>query len=420
MLETRTDSDFLVAESNSENEVKKEGAFNTTQPLAPPPRPNQGGGDYFSTTHDNVPHSQPYLSHEPNPFDASFSGQTINAGGGDVATPGGTKLPPVAALTSPAAMLPGGGMTPNFWGTSSSLRSGPLSPAMLAGPAGDYFTDGHSYRSGFGSGVTPNESSLRTGLTPGGGGSMFPTTPNTAALFNLANGGATPGTLDFHRTAVNAAAMQKQNAPQSQQQNITSQPQNQSNGTTNGSTGKMTHQQTDPFGQGDANDAANGLFLLAQAQSSQRDGQNNNNGYVTAQQQPIRSQHQTNQSLENSPQMRTRTQPGSNGGQRQGSIGSNAQSDESEQQQQRPNTRTRGKRGPANQSNGRRKAEDTPTKAPPNKKAKGSNGTAQSHMEPEPQSEEEPEPDMNKDQYNANGKKMTDDEKRKNFLERNR
>jgi len=39
-------------------------------------------------------------------------------------------------------------------------------------------------------------------------------------------------------------------------------------------------------------------------------------------------------------------------------------------------------------------------------------------MEPEPQSEEEL--DMNKDEYNANGKKMTDEEKRKNFLERNR
>jgi ATF/CREB family transcription factor len=27
---------------------------------------------------------------------------------------------------------------------------------------------------------------------------------------------------------------------------------------------------------------------------------------------------------------------------------------------------------------------------------------------------------MSKDEYNANGKKMTDEEKRKNFLERNR
>jgi ATF/CREB family transcription factor len=39
-------------------------------------------------------------------------------------------------------------------------------------------------------------------------------------------------------------------------------------------------------------------------------------------------------------------------------------------------------------------------------------------MEPEPPSEDEQ--DMSKDEYNANGKKMTDEEKRKNFLERNR
>lgn len=248
---------------------------------------------------------------------------------------------------------------------------------------------------------------------------MFPSISTPTGLFTLANGGATPGTLDFHRTAVNAAAMAKQNNPQSQQ-NITSQPQNQSNGTANGNTDKLTHQHPDPFSQGEANDAANGLFLLAQAQPSQRDGQGNN-GYVMAQQQPVRSQ-QTNHSLENSPQMRTRNQHGSvsAASQRGGSVGSNGQSDENEQQQNRPNTRTRGKRGGGVQTNGRRKAEETPTKAPPNKRSKGNNGNVVSHMEPEPQSEEEQDHDMNKDEYNANGKKMTDDEKRKNFLERNR
>jgi ATF/CREB family transcription factor len=40
-------------------------------------------------------------------------------------------------------------------------------------------------------------------------------------------------------------------------------------------------------------------------------------------------------------------------------------------------------------------------------------------MEPEPPSEDEQ--DMSKEEYNhPNGKKMTDEEKRKNFLERNR
>jgi len=93
-------------------------------------------------------------------------------------------------------------------------------------------------------------------------------------------------------------------------------------------------------------------------------------------------------------------------------------SDENDQQS-RPNTRGKGKRGSTqnNQTNGRRKAEDTPSKPPANKKAKTNSGASMA-MEPEPPSEEEP--DMNKDEYNANGKKMTDEEKRKNFLERNR
>ncbi|KAK8088102.1 hypothetical protein PG997_003063 [Apiospora hydei] len=159
------------------------------QPLAPPPKPSETGDSYFNSN----------LSLEPNPFEQSFGN------GGTVETPGGTKLPSVAALTSPSSLLPGGtGGTPFNWG-GGSLRTGPLSPAMLSGPTGDYFGDtSHTLRGGF----TPNESSLRTGLTPGGSGSMFPApSPNSQALYaQLASGGATPNTLDFHRTAMNAAA----------------------------------------------------------------------------------------------------------------------------------------------------------------------------------------------------------------------
>jgi len=93
-------------------------------------------------------------------------------------------------------------------------------------------------------------------------------------------------------------------------------------------------------------------------------------------------------------------------------------SDDNEHQN-RPNTRGKGKRNSTQitQSNGRQKANETPSKGPTNKKSKGNNGHSMA-MEPEPQSEEEP--DMSKDEYNSNGKKMTDEEKRKNFLERNR
>ncbi|KAH7118161.1 hypothetical protein B0J13DRAFT_590222 [Dactylonectria estremocensis] len=68
-----------------------------------------------------------------------------------------------------------------------SLRTGPLSPAMLSGPANDYCGDTH-LRGGF---PTPNEYSLRSGLTPGGSeqangvqraGWTTPTASGTATL----------------------------------------------------------------------------------------------------------------------------------------------------------------------------------------------------------------------------------------------
>lgn len=61
------------------------------------------------------------------------------------------------------------GLTPG----GNGLRSGPLSPALLSGPGeiDDYFGGRQHSRGCF---PSPNESSLRTGLTPPGGGSMFP------------------------------------------------------------------------------------------------------------------------------------------------------------------------------------------------------------------------------------------------------
>jgi len=329
----------------------------------------------YSIGHSIAPLAS-HLAYEPNPFEHSF------ATGATVETPGGTKLPSVAALTSPAPLLPGGGTTPYNWG--GSLRTGPLSPAMLSGPTNDYFGDSH-LRGGF---PTPNESSLRTGLTPGGGGSMFPApSPNSQALYNsLASGGATPSTLDFHRTAMSAAAAAKRNDVQLQ--NITSQPQDM----LNGMDGKALQNQpaNEVFGQHDANDAANGLFMLAsQSRTNSQGGQ-----YTMAQQQPVHVHPQPSnnmmgvQSTDTSPVMADRNHSGSL------------------------------KKAAAAQTNGRRKTEDTPSKGPASKKSKGNSGNANSMMEPEPPSEEEP--DLSKDEYNANGKKMTDEEKRKNFLERNR
>lgn len=380
-------------DSKSEEAVKPE--TTNAEPLAPPPRPApqvSNTPDYFSGNHG--------LSHETNPFEFSF------ANGQQVQTPGGTKLPSVAALTSPAGIL-GSGTTPNFWG---GLRSGPLSPAMLSGPQKeDYFSDGHHLRGGF---PTPNESGLRSGLTPGGGGSMFPEpSPNSQALFSqLASGGATPTTLDFHRTAMNAAAVQKRDTVQAQP-NITSQPQEISNGM------DVKPPMQGHFDQHDANDAANGLFLLAQA----RNGPQPTNHYTMAPQpMPVHAHPQMQmggQSSETSPNMGNR-----NGGSISTNSGRGASemsgfSDENEQS--RPNTRGKGKRNSTQETapvNGRRKADAPASKGPANKKSKANNGNS---MSMEPPSDDEQEENKG-DEYHANGKKMTDEEKRKNFLERNR
>lgn len=246
---------------------------------------------------------------------------------------------------------------------------------MLEGPAagGDYF--GNISR-GF---PTPNESSLRTGLTPGGGGSMFPApSPNSQALFNsLQSGGATPGTLDFHRTAMNAAARNKNQFPN------TSNPQDQQNGNMDA--------------QHDATDAANGLFMLAKGGQANQFAQNNQNQ-----------------------QMQTR----SSGAQRSSDAsGSNAESPEDDDSK----SNARGKKGAkAQPANGRRKSEATPKGG--NKRQKGNSGAVNVDPALDPNSEmmdddsdmdDDGDDDM-KNGLNKNGKKMTDEEKRRNFLERNR
>lgn len=245
---------------------------------------------------------------------------------------------------------------------------------MLEGPAGggDYF--GNISR-GF---PTPNESSLRTGLTPGGGGSMFPApSPNSQALFNsLQSGGATPGTLDFHRTALNAAVRNKY--PN------TSNPQEQS-----AQNGAMDAPH-------DAADAANGLFMLSKG------GQANQFAQQTGGQ-----------------QMQTRSQ----GGQR----GSNASADTGDDQEDDSKPATRGKKGAkAQPANGRRKSEATPKSS--NKRQKGNSGAANVDPALDPDANDEDDESEGDDQLDdgknsgkANGnKKMTDEEKRRNFLERNR
>ncbi|KAL4775107.1 Aft1 HRA domain-containing protein [Aspergillus nidulans var. acristatus] len=389
-MDAKKNSVKMDNEASSETkEQKTDGEPQTS--LAPPPRPNPSAAtdtpDYFNSVHN------PFAL-EPNPFEQSF-------GGGSGETPGKSILPPVASITSPA--LPGTSSAGGAYNWSNSLRSGPLSPAMLAGPAGgsDYFD---SIGRGF---PTPNESSLRTGLTPGGGGSMFPApSPNSQALLNqLQNGGATPSTIEFHRTALNV----KKNgiAPTSNPTGEGDQvPQNITTMEI-----KPAQPATVDFGPHDAADAANGLFMLAkggQSTANQFAAVSNQTAIPpqTLQTSEILQDHNTarRQSVNVNGVANTREPSG----------------DGSEQSEQAKPARGRGKRNTsakATSTGNRRKTDDSTQGS--NKRTKLNNGAASTESPSEGESEEEEQQPAQKKKA-GDTKKMTDEEKRKNFLERNR
>ncbi|CAK1357400.1 uncharacterized protein RHO25_008472 [Cercospora beticola] len=379
-----------IKQPEAEPENKDSAATGANAPLAPPPKPTQNGdGDYFGVSSNGS-----HLTKEPNPFESAF--------GNPAETPGKTQLPGVTSLTSPASLIPG-----NTPGWPGSLRSGPLSPAMLTGPtsSNDYFNSDHHFAGSF---PTPNESSLRTGLTPGGGGSMFPQpSPNSQALFSsLQSGGATPGTLDFHRTAMTARAQTSQNtyglgqpATSQAQQNPNIQPDLDSKPyNPNGQSAAQDNQ--DPFGSHQSNEAANGLFMLAQA-GGQQQQQRNATSYPMSQQQGY--------------QQGMQDQRGNKGSIGSNMSGSTEHADQYSEEDNKANVRNaRGKKGAAGKgaANGKRKNDEGSSKQGANKKARASTQSE----EPEDMDDMSPEAEeMGKD-----GKKMTDEEKRKNFLERNR
>ncbi|KAK9471246.1 uncharacterized protein V1510DRAFT_368516, partial [Dipodascopsis tothii] len=190
---------------------------------------------------------------EPNPFEQSFASKE-----GATSSQSSQKalLPPVAALASPSAVLGNGnGPSASFnWGLNS-LRSGPLSPAMLQGPqaAGIQSFEGHLR-----TGLTPNESGIRTGLTPGGSGTMFPpaaASPLTAAIFSLMP--PTPGGLQVQ-------SLPQSPHPLEQQENARA-PNGTARPAPDGAPRNGIVVKPDPFGDS-ANAAASGLFLLSQGQ----------------------------------------------------------------------------------------------------------------------------------------------------------
>lgn len=392
------------------------------QPLAPPPRPapnqqNPPESDYFSG-----PHSNSHFSLEPNPFEQSFGNPSTE-------TPGNKSiLPPVASLTSPAPLL-GGGASAGGYGWSNSLRSGPLSPAMLGGPvnATDYFDP--AIRGSF---PTPNESSLRTGLTPGGGGSMFPApSPNSQAMFQqLANGGATPGTLDFHRTAMSAAAARKDN--HKPPPGATSQPPEKRAPVAPMDPSAASQPQQPAFGQHD-NDAANGLYMLAQASNGPPPSNTfavpKPPGGAAAAAAAAASTH-PGRSHETSPTTIQRVGTGGSIGESLSGSGGgvseiSGEVSDSGDQTRPAAARTRSKRAsvakPTAPNNARRKTAETPTKPPPAKRPKTTTNLSVGDISVDMDGiDSDEEHNIKEEQYHENGKKMTDEEKRKNFLERNR
>ena len=301
---------------------------------------------------------------------------------------------------------------------------------MLSGPTNDYFgirggfptPNESSLRSGLTPGgfPSPNEPSARTGLTPGGSGSMFPVPSPNPALFGTA---ATPGTIDFHRTAVSAAAAKRDQAQHSLPPAApTSQPQALSNG----AGAAQPHIKADqksapgPFDPHD-NDAANGLFMLAQGRNTTQPPavQSYPVGVAAPVQvaaRPATSTAPAVQPINTSPQMNGA--PSLTGSSVRGASEASAGSDESEEA--RPNTRARGKRNSGGGA-ARRKAEEPLAKAPASKKSKTNGGSiSMSSIDMEMMDHSDDDGLDDKDDGTGPRSKMTDEEKRKNFLERNR
>jgi ATF/CREB family transcription factor len=229
---------------------------------------------------------------------------------------------------------------------------------------------------------------------------MFPApSPNSQAIFSSLHLGVnTPNTLEFLRTSQGAKAATNGIGP-------TSQPsENQNNMDLKLPTG--TSVASDPYVHPDA-DAANGLFMLAQSNGARTGSQ------FAVPQQPT-AMTNTNQLNGNG---NGRQQPSRGQREPPANPASSGSTSSEEEQPAKPATRSRGKKTQETKApNNRRKATDTPVKTPASKRQKANAVQDTKMMEPSsPMSDDGEEVTHHKD-----GRKMTDEEKRKNFLERNR
>ena len=278
---------------------------------------------------------------------------------------------------------------------------------MLTGPTNqtDYFSE--SFR-GF---PTPNESSLRTGLTPGGGGSMFPApSPNTQAIFNLQSTGVTPGTAEFQQSALRAAAQAQANQNKATTTGPTSQPETVTAGMDRTNFPLQQPQrrtQADPYANHDVSNAANDLLSFATQNGGARNGQQPYS--MASQQQGMHAGHMPVQPVSHD-NSRRNTKGSINSMTGSADTGDFSESGQSEEA--KSNSRSRGKKGAANgkQSAGTKRKADEPKGNARKKSVAASIGDEDEDMHSDD--------DMKNEEMG--GKKMTDEEKRKNFLERNR
>ena len=238
---------------------------------------------------------------------------------------------------------------------------------------------------------------------------MFPAqSPNSQNILQqLQSGGATPSTIDFHRTALNAAKRSGANPTSNPENESSDQPAATTTTTTTATVaaeGKATQNTTvDPFTHHDAADAANGLFMLAK-------GGQGNAGQFGANPSSIPAQ----ESVEGA-------NGGANGTPANGNEITGDMSDAHIETRSKPGPKGKSKKnaGGAKGAAGKRKvaaAEENAT-VTRSKKVKASNdypALAEPISEPGETEDESPK------RSHGDSKRMTDEEKRKNFLERNR
>jgi len=286
---------------------------------------------------------------------------------------------------------------------------------MLQGPIsnGPLGFDTHHLRTG----LTPNESGIRSGLTPGGSGSMFPVpSPSASGLFQL--GTSTPSTMEFQRTALSAAsALRKQPTltsippPLSKPEFSVTAPDARDH---NPPTAKP-RQLSNAFDADPAHNAANGLYMLAQAHQQNDQYSNStvtaptNTGAISGQPKLSSAQVDTSPNSKKRALVTNASMTRATGATMTGNV--RGVSEMSEDMASDSDESDDDKRGSGDGKGGKRAAGRTRKNDPKsNKRTKVNQGSANGSGDDQD----------NDNMMNENGKKMTDEEKRKNFLERNR